>query len=200
LDPRQNVTLADNPRHPRKPNSRGGKPAGKKSAPSGPASGVRVRQRKGEQAWEIVLPRCARDRTEDLEEVRKMLDAGEPEVARDECLWLLQGCSDCLDAHRILGEIALSENDLSLARGHFGYAFRLGTKAIEQAGRVGTVPYAMPANQAFLESGKALAWCLKQLEKRELAAEVVDELLRLDPDDSLGVRNLLNNDDKACGP
>lgn len=158
-----------------------------------------MRQRKGEQAWEIVLPRCARDRTEDLEEVRKMLDAGEPEVARDECLWLLQGCSDCLDAHRILGEIALSENDLSLARGHFGYAFRLGTKAIEQAGRVGVVPYLLPANQAFLESGKALAWCLKRLDKREMAGEVIDELLRLDPDDSLGVRNLLN-DDTTCGP
>ena len=199
VDPRQNDTLAAKRRHPRKSNARGGKPgAGKKPAASGPSSGVRVRQRRGEDAWEIVLPRCARDRAEDLEEVRKMLDAGEPEVARDECLWLLQGCSECLDAHRILGEIALSENDLSLARGHFGYAYRLGTTAIDQSRNVGAVPYRVAANQAFLESGKALAWCLKRLEKLDLATEVVEQLLRFDPEDTLAVSGILS-DDSASG-
>jgi hypothetical protein len=172
-----------------KPQPRGGKPGGKKSSP--PPAGVRARRLPGEAAWELVLPRCARDRQEDLEEVRKMLDAGEADVARDECLWLLQGCTDCLEAHRILGEIALGENDLPLARGHFGYAFRLGTKAIEQAGGAAPLPYRLPANQAFLEAGKALAWCLKQLEKPDLAAEVVDQMLRCDPEDTLAIRNLL---------
>jgi hypothetical protein len=199
VDPRQIEPLAAKRRQPRKSNARGGKSSqGKKPDASVPSSGVRVRQRRGEDAWEIVLPRCARDRKEDLEEVQHMLDAGEPEVARDECLWLLQGCSDCLDAHRILGEIALSENDFSLARGHFGYAFRLGIKAVEQAKGAGIVPYRVAANQAFLESGKALAWCLKQLAKPEMAAEVIEQLLRLDPDDPLGVRGLLSDESPGC--
>jgi hypothetical protein len=156
------------------------------------ASGVRVRQRPSDGAWELVMPRCARDRKEDLEEVHKMLEAGEYEVARDECLWLLQGCTDCLDAHRILGEIALEMNDLPLARGHFGYAYRLGMQAIERAGGVAPLPYRVSANQSFLESGKALAWCLLQLNKREMAAEVVEAILGCDPSDPLGVKGLLD--------
>jgi hypothetical protein len=123
-----------------------------------------------------------------------MLEAGETEVARDECRWLLQGCSDCLDAHRLLGEIALAENDLPLARGHFGYAFRLGSSALQQIGHTVPLPYRLAANQGFLESGKALAWCLKQLGKPEMAAEVVELLLACDPSDPLGVKNLLAAD------
>lgn len=122
-----------------------------------------------------------------------MLDAGETEVAQDECRWLLGGCSDCLEAHRILGEIALGENDLPLARGHFGYAFRLGTGALEQAGSQGPLPYRLAANQGFLESGKALAWCLNQLDKRDMAAEVVEQLLQCDPSDPLAVKKLLGS-------
>jgi hypothetical protein len=155
------------------------------------ASGLRLRKAVASGGWELVHPRCARDRELDLEEVRKMLDAGEVEVATDECRWLLSGCSDCLEAHRILGEIALAANDLPLARGHFGYAYRLGAKAIEAAGNPSPIPYRLPANQSFLESGKGLAYCLKHLGKPEMAQEVVSLVLRCDPDDPLGVRKLL---------
>ncbi len=85
-----------------------------------------------------------------------MLDAGEIDVARDECRWLLEGCSDCIEAHRLLGEMALEENDLPLARGHFGYAFRVGSQALAEAGNPAPLPYRLAANQAFFESGKAL--------------------------------------------
>jgi hypothetical protein len=161
-----------------------------RSGPAAASTGVRARRRAGDDAWELVHPRCACDRQDDLEEVRKMLDAGEIDVARDECRWLLESCSDCLEAHRILGEIALAENDLALARGHFGYAYRLGAKALEQAGARGPLPYRFEANRPFLESGKALAWCLKQLGKPEMAAEVVEALLACDPGDPLGVRQM----------
>ncbi len=176
---------------------KGQESAGKKSADSKPrapegrsAGTVRARKLAGEESWELVHPRCARDRQEDLEEVRKMLEAGEIDVAVDECRWLLNGCSDCLEAHRILGEIALSESDLPLARGHFGYAFRLGAKALEQAHTQGPLLYRVPANQSFLESAKALAWCLQQLGKRDMAAEVVKVILQCDESDPLGVKRL----------
>ena len=120
-----------------------------------------------------------------------MVDAGELDVAVDECRWLLSGCSDCLEAHRILGEIALSENDLPLARGHFGYAYRLGAKALEQARSKGPLPYRLEANRSFLESAKGLAWCLQQLGKHEMASEVVEVMLGCDATDPLGVRKLL---------
>ena len=173
--------------------SRGGKSARRRESgpPAGGGTTIRARKRPDEDAWELVHPRCARDREEDLEEVRKMIDAGEIDVAVDECRWLLSGCTDCLEAHRILGEVALGENDLPLARGHFGYAYRLGEKALEQARNPSPVPHRLKSNQSFLESAKGLAWCLKELDKREMAAEVVEVMLRCDPSDPLGVRKLL---------
>ncbi len=144
------------------------------------------------EGWELVEPRCARDRADDIEEVQTMIAAGEIEIARDEIHWLLQGCHDYLVAHKLLGELAYAEHDLPLARGHFGYAFRLGQQAIARAGNPRPIPYKLPGNQAFHESGKALALCLIQLDKHDLAAEVVRDLISYDPIDPLGVRAMLN--------
>jgi tetratricopeptide (TPR) repeat protein len=151
---------------------------------------VRARRVAGEQAWELVPPRCALDRSEDLEEVRKMIDAGEIEVARDELRWLLGGCSDFLDAHLLLGELALLDDDFSLARGHFGYAFQLGAKATRGAPPGAVFPYRLAANQPFFQAGKGLVWCLKQLDKTDLAREVAEQILKLDPTDPLAVRGM----------
>jgi hypothetical protein len=152
------------------------------------AFGVRpVPGRPGE--IELVEPPCVRQRREDLEEVRVMLKAGEIDVAADELLWLLSGCDVLLEAHKMLGEIALADGDLQLARGHFGYAYELGLGALGKvAGSV--LPFARPANQSFFEAGKGLAWCLKQKGEVGLAAEVVERLLTLDPSGPLGLKEM----------
>ena len=128
------------------------------------------------------------ERALDLDEVRGMLDAGESQIAIDELRWLLDDCHEFLAAHRLLGELALAEEDLKLARGHFGIAFQLGVQAAKDA--KGTLPYAREANRDFLESGKGLAWCLKQAGKAEMARDVVEQMLRFDPSDPLNVRSL----------
>ena len=120
-----------------------------------------------------------------------MLAAGEIEIARDEIRWLLEGCHDFIEAHKLLGEIAYAEHDLPLARGHFGYALRIGQQAIERAGNPRPVPYGLPGNQPFHEAGKALALCLIELDRRELAVAVVEQLVSYDPSDPLGVRTML---------
>ena len=85
----------------------------------------------------LVHPRCARDRADDLEEVREMIEAGELDVAIDELRWLVGGCSEFIEAHGLLGELALAtDEDVALARGHFGVAVQLGLKALERAARV----------------------------------------------------------------
>ncbi len=153
-----------------------------------PPSAVSVRPVAGRDAWELVHPRCARVRVEDMEEVEAMVAAGEPEVARDELRWLLQGCSEFIAAHRLLGELALEANDLTLARAHFGYAYQIGQRALPPQGLPGPLPYDVPANQAFLESAKGLAWSLRQLGEHTLAQQVIQKLLAWDPSDPLGVR------------
>lgn len=142
-------------------------------------------------AWELVPARCAQRRGDDLAEVRAMLEAGELDVARDECRWLLEGCGECLEAHRLLGEIALEQGDTALARGHFGIAYRLGLSALQRAGARGPLPYRLEANQPFFESAKGLAWCLLQLGKRDMAAEVVAAALACDPSDPLNIGALM---------
>ncbi len=188
-------------RKPDRNESRGKRPSsgrGNKGAPPRSSSAILARKTADGQAWELVHPRCARDRQEDVEEVRKMIAAGEVEIAIDELRWLLSGCSDFIDAHRLLGELALEDEDLSLARGHFGYAHQLGLKALGQANPKGRLPYSVPANQSFHEAGKGLVYCLLHLGKRAMAVEVADQLLSCDPSDPLGVRGLIAGEAPSC--
>ncbi len=148
----------------------------------------------------MVHPQCAEERNEDLEEVQQMLDAGEIDIAIDELRWLLEGCSDLLRAHQLLGEIALTEGDFPLARGHFGYAFDICRAAMPPAGLPGPLPYQLKENQALHESAKGLALCLQQLGNRELARNVLGDMLRWDPGDPLGAAAMLAQlEGKAAG-
>ena len=167
---------------------------GPKKSTNRPRAGGEVRARKtapgggSGEAWELVHPRCAKERSDDLEEVQAMLDAGEVDIAIDELRWLLSGCSDFMQAHVLLGTLALSEDrDLRLARGHFGIAYQLGLKALRGAGLPSPVPYRLPPNKPLFEAGKGLAFCLKELGKPAMAREVLEQLLRLDPSDPLAL-------------
>ncbi len=153
--------------------------------------GVDVRRLPGRPAWVLVHPRCAHERAEDLEEVDAMIEAGAIDVAVDELRWLLSGCSEFIEAHKRLGELALSQqNDVPLARGHFGIAYELGRSALLRRGMPAPLPYQLEPNQPFFEAGKGLAWCLCQLDKRQLAGEVLEFLLRCDPGDPLALRTM----------
>ncbi|MBI2824615.1 MAG: hypothetical protein HYX69_08020 [Planctomycetia bacterium] len=167
-------------RRPEKPKPRSARRDG-----AGPARGRRpalgLRRVGQTNEWELVHPRCAQQRAEDLAEVAAMIEAGETEIARDELRWLLNGCPDCLDAHRLLGELALVEGDVRLARGHFGYAYDLGLAAIPDAKGTGTLPCRLPSNQGFFLAGKGLAHCLRELGSEAPAREVESRLLALDP-------------------
>jgi hypothetical protein len=167
------------------------RPVGK-SAAGRSATWVRLRQAADGTGWEFLHPRCALDRAEDLEEVRKMIEANELEVATDEVRWLLGGCTDYIEAHKTLGELALLSQDIPLARGHFGYAYQIGFKAWQSAGKPTPLPYVLPANHAFFEAGKGLAYCLKELNKPKMLADVVATLATCDPTDPLNVKGFLS--------
>ena len=155
------------------------------------ATEVRLRQVSEDTVWEFLHPRCALERADDIQEVETILKAGENEIAMDELRWLLSGCSDFIHGHRLLGELALAAGDLELARGHFGFAFYAGAKAWKKAGKPVPLPYRREANRDFFESGKGLANCLLAAKKRKMAEEVVQVMLKCDPTDPLGVKNLL---------
>ena len=94
----------------------------------------------------FVHPRCVRDRAEDLEEVRVMIEAGELEIAVDELRWLLSGCAEFIAAHVLLGELAVAmHDDLPLARGHFGAGYQLGLQTLRRAKMPKPLLYSQPA-------------------------------------------------------
>jgi tetratricopeptide (TPR) repeat protein len=131
------------------------------------------------------------ERAEDLEEVQAMIDEGEGDCAVDELRWLLEECRDFIEAHYLLGEIALENRDFRLARGHFGYAFELGRSALPEGDFSGVTAYSLPANQPFFHAAKGLAACLHELQKRKTAVAILREIVRLDPSDPLGCEQLL---------
>jgi hypothetical protein len=144
-------------------------------------------------AWELVQPRCARRRREDLEEVEAMLEAGETDVAKDELVWLLSECPDFLDAHVHLGLLALEGDDPKLARGHFGRAYELVLRAVEAAGSPKPLPYELPGNRPFYEAAKGLVHALVAAGRRRVAADVCRRIAPLDPADPLAIQRLAEN-------
>lgn len=155
-----------------------------------PEQRLAVRRARGD-VFELVFPRAVKEREPDMEEVRAMLDAGEIDVAIDELRWLLGGCDVLLEAHKLLGEAAMADGDMELARSHFGCAYELGLGALPKGGLRGQLPYSRRSNRDFFESGKGLAWCLSQLGEAKLAREVIRQLLALDPSDPVGLKDLL---------
>jgi hypothetical protein len=125
-------------------------------------------------------PICAIDRKEDLEEVHRMIAAGEPDIARDELLYLVSDCRGFLEAHNLLGELALENNDLALARGHFGFAYEIGLDSLPKRFR-GILPADTGYNQPFFLAGRGLARCLIARGKGNDGREVLRRLLRFDP-------------------
>lgn len=129
-----------------------------------------------------------------------MIDGGEDEIAIDELRWLLNGCPDFIEAHKLLGELALSAGDIKLARAHFGYAYDIGLAALPQRGLPGPLAYERAANQPFFESAKALAWCFRELQMPAQGREVLDSLLQLDPSDPLGLAAMRSQIDGSADP
>ncbi len=154
---------------------------------------ISVRRAPSGNGFVLVHPKCVRARSEDMDEVRAMLADGEVDVAIDELRWLLGECSEMIEAHFLLGKLAVeADNDIALARGHFGFGYQQGFKALRRAKLPTPLPALHPANRAFYDAGRGLAWCLHQLDKSVMAEEVLEQLLQSDPDDPLGLAGWLD--------
>jgi hypothetical protein len=157
-----------------------------------------LRRLEGDRGWALVLPPCAEERAEDLEEVHAMILTGELEIATDELRYVLSGCPELLEAHVLLGQLALEGEgerpaDIELARGHFGFAFALGEKALAAAACPGPLRGAEVANAPWHEAARGLAWCLEKQGQRALADEVAALVRRFDPSDPAEVAAMLDD-------
>ena len=82
--------------------------------------------------------------------------------------------------------------DVPLARGHYGAGYQLGLQTLRRAKMPKPLLYSQPANRPFFEAGRGLAWSLEKLGKPQMAEEVVDTLVELDPADPLQAAAMLD--------
>jgi hypothetical protein len=147
---------------------------------SKPGSGaIGLRQVEGvPDAFELVHPRCVEEAELDYQEGIELWKAGDPEEARDALRYALGACRDNLWVHVALGKIALREfKDPALARGHFGYAVELGTKALPP-GFSGRLPRDRVANRPFFEAIEGLVLCFRALGKAREADSLAAQAAR----------------------
>lgn len=137
----------------------------------------------------FLAPICARDRQEDIAEVREIIAGDELEIARDELLYLVSDCRAFLEAHNLLGELALEEGDVRLAQGHFGFAYEIGLQSLPEGFR-GKLPARREYNSEFFLAGRGLARCLIARGQRAEGRQVLEQLARFDPEEKI-VQGLL---------
>lgn len=174
------------------PHSSSGKPPRQSPGPrpKRPASrGLLRLKRLDANRFALQAPVCALERAEDLEEVHEMIAEDELEIARDELLYLVADCRAFLAAHNLLGELALREEDVSLARGHYGFAYEVGLDSLPPGFR-GILPTQRDYNGEFFLAGRGLARCLIARGQRSEGRSVLQNLQKLDPRNT-DVRDLL---------
>ena len=154
----------------------------------GPPRGIRIRRVEAD-VFELVFPGKVRMLGDDLEEVHDIIAHEEWDLAVDELLWLLRECHELLEAHQLLGRIALFQNKLDLARAHLAYAYELGLNATGKNFE-GRLPFSQMANRPLLQATRDLVDCLLRLNERDLAVSIAQQLLKWDPSDPLHVQAL----------
>ncbi|MSR56299.1 MAG: tetratricopeptide repeat protein [Planctomycetaceae bacterium] len=156
----------------------------------GPDDPARLRIRRLDaNRYALLIPITALDRQEDIDEVKVMIAAGELDIARDELLYLVSDCRGFLEAHNLLGELALEEHNVSLAQGHFGFAYEIGVDSLPPGFR-GRLPANKEYNGAFFLAGRGVARCLIARGQIDKGREVLELLARLDPQEAT-IRGLL---------
>lgn len=157
-----------------------GRPGSSGKKPRKPGEGVLSLKRLSKNEWMFVAPDCAVEREMDLEDAREMRAGQEEEIARDELLYLVADCHGFMSAHNELGELALEQNDVKLARGHFGFSYENGLKSLPP-GFSGQLPHAEGYNAPFFAAGCGVARCLVALGRVEEGEKVLKKLSQFDP-------------------
>lgn len=124
-------------------------------------------------------PFCAMERREDLEEVDTMIAGEEYEIARDELLYLVADCRAFFAAHNLLGELALLDENIGVARGHFGFVIETVSRGLPPR-YTGRIPARRGYNRHIFQAGKQLARCLVALDDLKAAGDVLKQLVAWD--------------------
>lgn len=191
---------SQNPKPNRNAGAKGGKPNSRpqrgpqanapQSKPKKLPPGALELKSLGGNRYAFQAPECALDRDLDLAEVLEIRANGEFEIARDELLYLVADCRGFLEAYIQLAELALEDEDIALAKGHFAFAYENGLDILPLNFR-GQLPCQEGYNPHFYAAGRGLARCLISRKEPQQAREVLQQLLKFDPSEE-GAKSLLD--------
>lgn len=112
--------------------------------------------------FELTHPPCVEARRPQFDQAMRLVQTGARDQARALLRAALEGCGDNLWIHATLGKLALEAGDLTLARGHLGYAFER-VRALIANLAPGSLPRSLHGNVPFFQALDALADCYKYL-------------------------------------
>jgi tetratricopeptide (TPR) repeat protein len=116
----------------------------------------------------------------------ELIDAGDPEGAREILMNVLHRDLRCIDAHGLLGLIEF-ECSPERALVHYELAVQIGDLSLPP-GFDGVMVWGQLYNRAFLRCLKGYALCLWRLGETPKAEKVFRRILSLNPNDNQGVR------------
>ncbi|PIE18658.1 MAG: hypothetical protein CSA66_04315 [Proteobacteria bacterium] len=125
-----------------------------------------------------------------LEEAARLAEFGDPEGAIALAHAALDEDLRRLDAHAILGDIALGADRVADALAHYAVGAAIGDLSVPAEG-AGELPWSEADNHAYLACLYGCARALRRLGRERDAAAPLARLLALDPDDGLGASGLM---------
>ncbi|WP_027364598.1 tetratricopeptide repeat protein [Desulfotruncus alcoholivorax] len=159
--------------------------------PSNLAYPIRLEKR-GRNEWEFAWPGEVLNLSDKFDLGIDYLEAGDIKKARRIFKSLLSECPYFIDALNHLAVTEWDTGNLVAAEDYYTKAYNVG-RSVLPADFKGKLPWYWTDNRPYLRTVHGLA--LVKLRRGDLAGakELLDRLLKLDPDDHLGVRMLLED-------
>ncbi len=125
-----------------------------------------------------------------LDEAAQLAEFGDLTSARVQLLAALDEDLRRLDAHRLLGDLALDAGRAEDALAHYAVGASIGDLCVAEP-LDGVLPWEEPANRPYLACLRGCARALHRLGRERDGQAPLRRLLALDPDDGQGVVSLL---------
>lgn len=166
--------------------------------PSTPPYPIRLEKR-GRSEWEFAWPGEVLNQMDKFDLGCEYLDAGDLKKARQVFNGILKECPFFIDAYNHLAAVEWDSGNIAAAENYYFKAYEIGRSVLPGDFR-GKLPWGWIDNRPFLRSLHGLALVKLRRGDAGTARELLIQLVKLDPDDHLGARMILDDIKKGTVP
>lgn len=170
-------------------------------------SGIRITEppypirleKRGHSEWEFAWPGEVLNLMDKFDLGCEYLDVGDLKKARQIFNSILKECPYFIDALNHLAAVEWDGGNLAAAENHYSKAYEIGHSVLPGDFR-GKLPWGWIDNRPFLRSLHGLALVKLRRGDARAARDLLLRLIKLDPDDRLGARMILDDIKKGTVP